>query len=443
MGTKTLANLRDRLSEGIGDYIHETVTTALNADNVVVDTDLAAYTSKDDWFNRRWCLFTSEANIGVNRKISDYDDGTTTLTILGAVLTDDGTDKATFEIHTYNPDNKTRAINSAARELWGYLFRKVEWDDTLVMGNWLPDGHLESWSAATALTFWTATSNATLARTTTAAYKRGGKYSAKLTAGAADSYFGTNSDIYPRLKNLQGQTISYYTWVYPEVANDAEAVIYTETKAGTTATTTSTTTNAAGYWTRIGIENHSVPVDLSKIEFRCQVATNTKYAYFDKARVVGPTVYELLAPPDFQVGEISRFYEQSSGESDDICDDLHTSAAQVVPLFGVTEYTQEGYKYLRLPYGSSAERKLILTGHSPLEDTLSSDTDTMAIDDPHTELLIARATYRLYEMEMGLHASEDVTRLRELAGYWFSKSEELKRTLRMIKPQATQRLRMV
>ena len=38
--SKTLANLRDRLSENIGDYLHSTVTTALNADNSLLVGEL-------------------------------------------------------------------------------------------------------------------------------------------------------------------------------------------------------------------------------------------------------------------------------------------------------------------------------------------------------------------------------------------------------------------
>jgi hypothetical protein len=440
MGTKTLATLRQRVSEAIGDWQQSTVTTALTTSTAVVDTGLADYTSRDNYFIRRWCLVTSQANAGENRKISDYVASTKTLTVLGANFADDGANLATYEIHSYNPDNITRAINEAARELYGKLFRRVERDDTLVLGSHLPDGHFENWSSATALTFYTETSNATLARTTTAANIRGGKYSAKLTAGAADSYFAVNSDIYPRLLNLQGQTIDFHCWVYPEVANDAEIVIYTKTTAGTEATTTSTTTNAAGNWSRISIENHAVPDDLSKIEFRFQVQTNTKYVYFDKARVVGPNVYEYVLPPDFQLGHISSVYEQTGGEAEDMCDDLYTSVASTRRVFNYDTFYQEGYNYIRLNYISNQERKLILSGYAPLEDTLSAETDTMTIDDPFTDLLVARAAYRLFEHEIGTHSSEDTTHLRNLAAYWYGKSEELKRSIGMVKPQSFVRL---
>ena len=448
MGTKTLTNIRDRMAQSIGDgNMSQTVTTALTTNNTVTDTTLVKYTGNNDFFNRMWCLITSQNNDGENRKISDST--TTSLTVLGAAWASDGANKATYEIHTYNPDNYTRAINDAARELYGYLFRKIEWDDTLVTGNWLPDPHLEWWSSATALKWYTVDSNITLAKESGAANVRGGKYSAKATADSANGYFGTNSDIYPRLINVQGRTVSLFAWVNPQTADDAKVVIYTKTKAGTEATKASTTTNTAGNWTRISIEDHAIPEDLSKIEIRFLVTTSGQYAYFDKARLVGPMVLDLLAPENFQLGTITGYKQQITGNADRICDDVFTSSAHVVPYYGVTDYFQDGYKYIRLPYGptfisypygSVFERKLILTGFAPLEDTLSSDSDTMTIDDPNTSLLVAYALYKLYMMESGKHSSEDNIRLKGEAFTWLAESERLKKTAKMIKPQSQTRL---
>ena len=435
------------MAQSIGDgNMSQTVTTALTTNNTVTDTTLVKFTGNNDFFNRMWCLITSENNDGENRKISDST--TTSLTVLGAAFASDGANKATYEIHTYNPDNYTRAINNAARELYGWLFRKIEWDDSMVIGSHLPDDHFEWWSSATALQWYTELSNATLAQTAAAANIRGGKYSVKLTAGAADSYFAVNSDIYPRLKNLEGQTINLYAHVNPQTTDDGEIVIYELEKDGTATTTTSTTSNTAGYWTEISIKDHTVPNSLSKIEIRFQVVTSGQYVYFDKARLVGPLVYEHIAPDWFQKGNITKYFEQVTGTSTDgttskICNDVYTSTSQVEPIFGVTEYYHEGYKYIRLPYGSAGERKLILAGYAPLEDTLSSDTDTMTIDDPHTSLLVAYALYKLYMMESGKHSSEDNIRLKGEAAYWGAESERLKRTCRMIKPQAFAPLRMI
>lgn len=443
MGEKTLANIRDRMSKGMGDYITETVTTAINADNVLVDTNLTAYTSNNDFFNRKWCLITSHANIGVNRKISDYVASTKTLTVLGAALADDSANLATFQIHAYNPDNKTRAINEAARECFGDLFRKVEWDDTLVLGNWLPDRHFETWDSASALTWWSTESNTTLVRTTAAANIRGGKYSVKSTASGASGYFATNSDTYPGLIGLQGQRVDLHSWVNPQTADDAKMVIYTKTVAGVEVTETSTTTNPAGTWSKISISDYDVPDNLSKIEIRMVTTTSGQYVYFDKSRLTGPAVYDYLAPAPFQIaGEMTGFREQTSGNESDICDDVTTSASQTKPRFDFTEYEQGGYKYIRTSLPGNKERKLIIQGYAPLEDTLSADTDIMTIDDPHMSLLAVYATYRLYEMEAGMGTSEDMSRLKGEAAYWYSKYQSQRRYLKMEIPQSTTRFRM-
>ncbi len=441
MGTETLAQLRDRLSQVMGDYLHETVTTNLAANKSVICTDLAKYTTRDGYFPRKWCLITSLLNAGENRKILDYANFTTTLTVLGADWAPDST-AATFEIHTYNPDNKVRAINGAARELYPLLFRRVEWNDTLIMGNHLPNAHFEDWTVSTApdkysLSAGTITAAAYTTADNTSGGYRGGTTSMKLTTGVAGGgqYALTSSSLYPALLNLQGQTVTFKCWAYPEVANDATIEIYTLKADSTAQTLTSTTTCASKKWTQLSLESQALNDDLILIEFRFKVTSNSKYVCFDDARVIGNGIFDLMLPSEFWLGHISSVFEQISGNSDDICDDPATSVSDVTPLYGCTEYTNAGIKYLRLPYASSAERRLILQGYTPLEDTLSDDTDTMTIDDPHIELLISQAAYRLCEMEAGLVSSEDRKRLIDEAQRWLGKVEYLKGRLRMARPQ--------
>lgn len=437
--SKTLATLRDSLSQNIGDYIHSTVTTALTTNNSVVDTTLSQYTSKDDWFNRQWCLITSLANAGANRKISDFATSTGTLTILGAALASDAAAKATYEIHTYNPDNKKRAINAASKLIFPTLYRAVEWDDTLVMGNNLPNAHFEDWAVSTYPDYYRVT-NATATETTTAGLIYGGVSSAKVTASAGNGYMSIASDQYPQLLNLMGQTVSFKCWAYPEAADDASLVIYTQKADGTAQTLTSTTTCPAGKWTQLKLESQAISDDIQYIAFRFKVTTNAKYAYFDNARVIGAGVYEHVLPQDFQQGELSCVYQQISGNSDDICDDMFTNASQVLTYFKWDTVTHNGIKYLRLPYASTSEAKLILKGYAQLEQ-LSADTDTMSISDPQAELLLMYAAFKLYEMEAGLADSESKASLRTEGMYWFNQYQFNKASIGMTPPQSQTRLR--
>ncbi len=445
--SKTLSTLRTSLSQAMGDYLAETVTTALTTDNAVVCTSLAKYTTKDDWFNRQWCLITSLANSGQNRKIFDYESPTQSLSVQGAAWASDTAALATFEIHTYNPDNKTRAINLAAKQTFPTLFKQVEWNDTLVMGNHLPNAHFEDWAVTTYPDYYRLTTPAgaviaEIAETTTAGLTYGGTSSAKVTAKETAGYMSISSNQYPQLLNLMGQTVDFKCWAYPEVANDASIEIYTLNAAGTAQTLTSTTTCPAAKWTQLLLEAQAISDNIQYIAFRFKVATDEKYTYFDNARVTGPSVNEHVLPLDFQLGELSSVHQQTSGNSDDICDDLFTNIAQVTPLFNWTTYSQNGVKYLRLPYASSSKVKLILAGYTPLEQ-LSADTDTMSINDPQAELLLMFAAFKLCEMEAALASSDDRERLRSEGFYWFNQYQMFRPQIGMTTPQSQTRLRVI
>lgn len=430
--TTALSTLRQRMSEPIGDWLSSTVTTAINADTSVVDTALANVEGGDttDFFEDWWILFTSYANDGVKRKISAYNSSTNTLTVQGGNLTDDTTNKATYELHRIHPDYYTRALNMAARDIYPTLYKPII-DRTLSTGNALPNSHFDWWSATTIPDLYTNSANSTCAQTTTAANKRGGVSSCKLTAGAASDYFYITSDSFRRLVDLQNTSIDFYCWVYPEVANDAWIAIYTLEQDGTATTTTSTTSVTAGEYNLVSITSHSVPDDLDEIQFRFGVTTDTKYAYFDQAQVFGKIQYDYVLPGVLQYGKVNKIRIQTSGEEAVASNDVGmVSWADVFGWKIVDDYT---YKYLRLPFWST-ERLLELEGYAPLEDNLSSDTDTMSIDDPHTELLVTHAIWHLFRQMRGYPSGDGTKAIDEEIAYWASKVTEMKRRLAMRKP---------
>lgn len=433
--SKTLANLRDRLSEAIGDYLHKTVTTAINADNSVISTTLTEETSRDDYFNRSWCLITSENNDGTKKKISDYASAGT-LTVFGSVLVDDGAALATFEIHKYDPDNKRRAINSAARAIKQNAFRVIEWDDTLVGGSHLPNAHFEDWSQTTYPDYWQVSSVTALENTT---YIRGGTKSIAVTRAGTDGYAYCSEAEWGRLINLQDETVDYKCWVRASTADQAYIEIYTKQADGTEQTLTSSAHSGGGEWELLELEDQVLNDHLTDIQCRLKVITADGTVYFDAARVTGAWVYEYLLPLHFQGGHLGWVYRQLSGQSDDICDDVFTSRSQVEAVYGWNTFEQNGVEFLRLPFATYLERKLILSGYAPLESNLSADTDTMTINDPYTDLLISYAAYLLFEMEAGLPSAKDRDFLRAESVYWLGKSEYLNKSLRMAKPQSATR----
>ena len=327
----------------------------------------------------------------------------------------------------------TRAINNAARELYPtYLFRRVT-DETLITGNALPNAHFEDWTSSSYPDFWTV-SVVTAAEENTII--RGATSSIKLTSSAAGYAYCSEVE-YPQLLDLMGITVTFKCWVLSDYATEARLGIYTKQADGTEQTTYSSYHSGGGEWELLEIEDYALNDDLVEIQFRLCMAGNqsSKTAYFDNARVTGKDFYAYLLPKTFQTGHITQVWEQVTGYSDDICDDVKSSHNAFAETFGWNIITgDDGYKYLRLPYILSSERKLRLVGEAPLEDTLSSDTDTMTIEGERVNLLLAYAAYLLYEMQRGVASGQSKDFYNQEIAYWGGKTERLKRTLKMTKP---------
>ena len=430
MATSTLATLLDRLSQRIGDYLEETVTTELTTSKVVICTDLADYVNRDDFFNRQWLYVTDNTNIGAYRKISDYDNSATQLTVLGANFaaeTPVSTAKATFQIHKYDRKNKIRAINIAARQTHPNLFRNIQ-NTELITGNVCPPFRFPTTST---LDFYAAT-NTAIAQTTSGSGLRGYGASAKLTNSAANGALEIHSDNYPPLLDLQGKSVDVKMWVYPENDNDITISINTGQADGTAQNLISTTTCKASKWTLLELEDQALNDNLSSLYIKIVVATNGAYAYIMPPRVIGLNFYDYLLPNVFDNGEVSRVYVQSSGDSDDPCDDIRPQHWS--PIFGYEIIDDGTYKYLRLPTLSN-NRQIKLIGTAPLEDDLSAVTSTMTIEDPHIDLLIEYAAYALFDIEAGLPSSQDRDFLRGEAMKYRMNYEDMKGRLRMVQTQ--------
>jgi len=429
----TLAVLRQRVSENIGDYISSTVTTALTTSTSVVDTALAniAGGGTTDYFEDWWVLITSENNIGAKRRVSAYNATTNTLTVQGGNFTSDAAAKATYELHRIDPDMKTKAINNAARNLSLVLKRDLT-DLALVSGNVLPD--FEWWTSSSAHKFYTVT-NATLARTgvSSADSGRGQRYVAKVTASAANGHMYLSEDQYPPLSDIQGKTVSAYVWAYPEVANDATIVLYTLQNDGTTAQTlTSTTTCIAGKWTLLELEDQTLNDDLVSFQFRLKVATNAKYVYFGSPRLIVDGISRYMLPELFQTADIRKVSCQITGNDDMPANDIGINA-DYHEIFGWNLLPQSiigtYYNYLTLPYRLPVNRHIEISGSIGMEDDLDDDTDTMSIDDPATNVLVAQACWELFRQLRGFAGVSTTDAYDDEIAYWAGEVTRLKRTL--------------
>ncbi len=418
MPTKTLANIRDDMSLEMGDYLHSTVTTAIVASTNVVDTTLANEEggTVDDTWKDWWIKFTSENNNGVVRKISSYTFSSTTIVVLGGNLTvETAGEKATYELHKHNPTKKKDAINIVSRKMYPRLHREMI-DLSVIAGDILPD--FNWWIDSSTHKFWLA-SNTTLARTSPSAstgLSRDQRFSMKSTTSAGNGYTYINGKIYPRLLDLQDQTISAYVQVNPSTADDVFLDIYTKTIAGVEATESSATTTFAGKYQPIRIEDYKVPDNLEQFELRVRTVTSGQNTYISQPRIVGKRVSDYMIPELFQNGSINWVRMQySGGDNFKPADDIGFDALYF-DAFGTFPVTQDvngtSYNFLRVPqyynnWPSTWRRNyhLEISGTIPLEDDLSADTDTMTIDDPYTQLLVLEAVKQTYKMLRGQGSS--------------------------------------
>lgn len=432
--TTTLLTLVQRLATQLGDPpTFETTTNIPAGSSIIRSTELLSRDGgRDDYFNEWWVYATEGNNIGKERQVSDYASGTSgTLTFRGVAMTAEaGT--ITCELHRHERTLYVNAINDAIRETTSSLHRRME-DRTLVTGNILPDNSFELWSTSSTPVFYSA-SNATLARTTTAAYIRGalGTTSLGVTSTAAGGYAYLSSDQYPRLLSLMGKTVTLKAWAYPlDNANDGSVEIYTINAAGSTQTLTSTTANPQAKYSLLELESQLLNDDLTQIQIRFKVTTDASTVYFDSARLSGIDLYEYLVLSDFSDGTISEVHEQVTGNADDICDDLYPESWNEIKGWSLVR--DGNYTYLRLPGIYNTNHQLRLIGTVPLE-TLSADTDTIALDGARINLLIAYAKYKFLQSIEQPIATLDVRRYETASMKAYNEYMRLLPKLRMPVP---------
>lgn len=438
LATTTLSTLRDMVSQAIGDYLSFDSSTNLSTGSTakVIASTLANYDQGQGDIYNGWFLHVTEGNnAGKVRTVKDYLSTSQTLKLYGSAWAAEAA-AVTVGLHRFDPRNKVRAINRAIDMLYPSLFKDVD-DMTLVGGNWLPDASFEWWTSSSALKMYS-TSNVTLAKTSSGANTRGqlGTFSAKATSTAGNGYFYISSNSYPKLLDLMGKTVDMYCMAAPEVANDASIVIYTKQADGTAQTLTSITTCPAGEFTLLSLIGQALNDNLVEIEIRFKITTNAKYVYFDDAWIgSGTTVGEFLLPPAFQTGTLSSVYQQTSGYSDVPFYDLHPKFWQQLEWDIISDGV---YRYLKPVEKPTNWRRLRLKGYTQLE-SLSADTDTISLDGPRLNLIVAFACHLLYEMEKGTVSSEDKGRYDQESAYWLAKCRMLTPTLMMMRPQGTLR----
>lgn len=435
MGT-SLLSLEQLLSEAIGDWLEFDTSTLITTGSTarIIASTLQNYDGgQDGYFKDWWAYITEGNNSGVNRQVKTYETSAGRLDLRGSAFASESS-AVTCRLHRFNRRNKVKAINRAIEQLYPSLHRKID-DLTLITGNILPDNSFGWWTSNTTLKFYTAV-NASLTKNDSPPFTRAerGGLSAKVTASAANGYMVLSSNNYQRLLDLMGRTIDFKCWAAPQVTNDAALVIYTEKADGTVQILTSATPSYANNFSLLELENQVINNDITKIELRFKVATNTKWVYFDDAMLCGMHLFEYLLPYDLQVGHLSQVYIQTEGYSNDIAYDIHPRYYDK-EIFSIIH--DGDYRYVQLRNLPVNWRRIRTIGYAPLE-SLSADTDTISLEGERLNLIIAQAAYNLYEMEKGIVSSEDKGRYLSELAYWRQRVIELKPTLMMMRPSHTQ-----
>ena len=442
--TSTLLVLRQRLQSAIGDGVREAVTTALTTSTALTSTNLNKWDgTANDKFNDWFAYVEDYDNAGASRVIADYVTSGGVCTVRKAWGYADGAaEYATVMFTHLNPDNYLRGIQNAVRKLDGILHKNLD-DTTLISGNILPNAHFDDQATSGTPDFCSFSATASGTETTTAGLIRGGKKSIKVAVTAADKYMYFDSNTYPRLLDLMGQTVTFKCWAYPSTANDAFLDIITTVAAGTTTTQSSTTTCPANNFTLLKIEDYAVPDDIVRIQFCFRVHTSGQNAYFDNSRVTGLDIHEYLLPTDFQTGVLKKVYIQTSGYADDPCDDLHINTQEFIynclPPIDV-DINGTLYKFLRLPSSYSSKYKLRLIGYKALE-SLTDDGDTLSVNNPQLELVIAESALELYRIQQGLVSASDRSAYKNEIAFWEHGVAKLESIYRTSTPAGTIKFR--
>jgi hypothetical protein len=416
INTSTFLVLKGLLDESLGDSLEFDTTTTITTNTSIVSTALKAYDKgRNGYFDNWWVEITEGVNAGVKRLTGStaYVASSGTLTVYGAALGAEA-GAVTCRLHRYDPTKKENSIKRAVEEIYPSLHKKVD-DMTLIMGNILPDAHFESWTSTSALTHYS-TSNATLAKTSTVTLIRGGTYSAKVTATVANGCFYIDSGMYPRLLDLKGKTVDFYTWAISEVTDDAWIKIETYSIDGTTSQSlTSTTPCVASVPTLLKLESQTLNENLYRISISWGVTTNAKYVYFDDAYLSGMRLSEYLLPPDFISGSLRQVWLQTNGESEPAFYDLHPFNTQYTGVMLPFTITDNGVnRYLQFFNDYLSGYRLRLIGDKPLE-TLSAVTDTLTLDTEKLPLLIAKARKVFWQRAGTAVSAEDRDRFKNEA----------------------------
>jgi hypothetical protein len=304
LGTTTGKELRQLLSENIGDYRSLTTTSSGNVNKLtLVDTELANLTESDGGI-QGYVAITSGTDDGAIRRILNGIPGYTasgtivTVNLVFSALIASG---VTYERHRFDPLIKRRAINRAIEQLYPTLHLPLI-DETLMVDNLLLNSQFQSAVSGGASPNWTTDGTLTLTDETTII--RHGTQSLK-AVNSSGSVAAIEQTPTVSINEITGKTATAKFWVY---ATAASAVRLRWDWDGTTLFSGEYHTGEDEWQLLNAIA--TIPDSATRLKCRLEVA-NGATVYFDTGYgAVGP-VYRYTLPTAMITGPY-RVYEQYS-----------------------------------------------------------------------------------------------------------------------------------
>jgi len=410
--TTALSVARVELSKQLNDFWASTSTGA-GSTTTIVDALLKA--KQNAWIGKdMYDLITESGHASVDeeRQISSLAGSTGILTVLAHDnTTGTGMD---YEVHRlFTASDKRRALVAAARMAWPHIHEKI-WDESMVSGNWLKDGSFEIWTSSSALTYWTTTTS-TIAKTTSATNFKHGATSCKIdTAAGTIKQSISNWD---DLKRLAGQTGTFSM----QAKCDTASCLRLSITDGVGTQTYSSYHTGDSAWTQDDPRNDSMYAQMfidwnpTEITFTIHHEVAAGTSYVDDARVIGPyqprlfiETLGLSQEKPIQV-EIEP-YNYSTDEPWAI-------------VFNSRLDTELGYIYL--PSSVQRDRRLRIKGIGYLDfldssgDSGTDWADTININSPQTDILIAQAIVYLYtQMSLPNFSRSTKRDFQEMLVFW-------------------------
>lgn len=403
--TTALSALRLLLGRAVGAYFAGT-TSATGTTSALIDaagaSNLLSY--PDGYWDDGYVRITSGAADGDVRKIATFTQSTGTIVPRG-VFSAAIAASVTYELYkSFNPTTELdQAIIDVVsqRQLYPVLHRNYEYDNH-VSGSRLLNGSFEDWALTTIPDSWTAGSNLTVSKDTTAPWH--GAASAKLVAAVATTFYQRQSlaAAIGTWALLDDYEITFYIWAKAVAASIVRPYIIS---GGTT--TYGDYHTGGGGWERLYVSATITPTGV--IDFG--VAQGISTIFLDNAYFLGgPAVYEYSIPSAIQIER-----NAIEVEIQDNADNPKGRYTRVEPInYDIIPQT-DGTRLLRFHQRPSDGHGIRIRGMGHLT-ALSAQTDTIEIDAPQTELVIAQAAVNLYlRGQEGDKQMDEATQANKLA----------------------------